>query len=114
MRFLLDENIPEDFIVALQEEGHDVVWVSDTRWRGAKDEAIWREAARSQRILVTADLDFPLPGVKPPGLMILRGFDRVSTGVLAQLLTEAIQALGNEIVGRLVVISPGRVRKRSL
>ena len=61
MRFLLDENAPKDAAVALRNEGHDVVWIPETSLRAATDEAIWLLAAQEERVLVTSDLDFPLP-----------------------------------------------------
>jgi predicted nuclease of predicted toxin-antitoxin system len=61
-RFLVDENLPKDFVVALEREGHDVIWVLHCELRHASDEAIWHYAGREERVLLTADLDFPLPG----------------------------------------------------
>jgi predicted nuclease of predicted toxin-antitoxin system len=114
MRFLLDENIPKDFAVALRSEGHDTVRVSETSLRGGDDDAVWAFAVEDNRIVVTADLDFPLAAPMPAGLILLRGFDRISTQALMELLLSAIRSIGDELVGSLLVISPGRVRKRRL
>ncbi len=112
MRFLLDENIPEDAVVALRNEGHDVVWIPETTLRGVSDEVIWDLAARQERVLVTEDLDFPLAGPRPPGLVLLRGFDRISSAMLAALLLDGLRAAAEQLPDHILVISPGRFRLR--
>jgi len=114
MRFLLDENIPKRASVALRSEGHDVVRVQETPLHGAGDEAVWNHAARDQRIFVTADLDFPLREPVPPGMLLIRGFERVSVTTFASILTDTIRSRGDDLHGHLVVLSPGRVRFRKL
>jgi len=57
MRLLANENLPQAAVEALQEEGHDVVWVR-TDAPGSSDEAILMRAVREQRLLVTLDKDF--------------------------------------------------------
>ena len=111
MRFLLDENIPKDMALALREEGHDVLWVPETDLRGADDDDLWARAAEEARWLVSADLDFPLDEPRPPGLILIRGFDKVSTAALARFTLEAIAQLAHE-AHQLLVISPGRIRRR--
>ena len=114
MRFLLDENLPFDIAVALRSEGHDVVWIPESSSRGANDEVIWRLAAEEQRVFTTEDLDFPLPPPNPPGMILLRGTDRLSTAVRRDLLLHALEQLGDGVLGLLVVVSPGRLRRRRL
>ena len=114
MRFLVDENIPLDLVVALRVEGHDVIWVPESDFRGADDDVIWRHAAQDQRVFVTGDLDFPLSSPNPPGMLLLRGADRLSTRTMSSLLLVAVRSLGDDVLGYLVVVSPGRVRRRLL
>jgi predicted nuclease of predicted toxin-antitoxin system len=114
MRFLLDENVPRDAGVALREEGHDVVWASEPPLRGSTDDVLWRQAANDNRVFVTGDLDFPLAGTQPPALVLLRHFDRVSPRVLMSSLKDAVTSLGDDILGKLVVLSPGQMRVRGL
>ena len=85
MRFLLDENTPQDFAVALRREGHDVVWIPETALRGSSDAAIRVLGLEDQRTLITADLEFPLQGPYPPGMILVRKIGRISTLALPSL-----------------------------
>ena len=100
--------------MALRDESHDVVWVSETEQRGESDESIWARASQEKRILITADLDFPLRGPKPVAMVLVRGYERISTTALATLLLEAINSHGDRLEGQLLIVSPGRVRTRTL
>ncbi len=114
MRFPLDENIPKRVALALRSGGHNVERVQDTARGGAADEAVWSHAAEDDRIFVTADLGFPLPGPRPPGLLLIRGLERVSMSTFTALLLDAIRSLDDDVLGSLVVVSPGRLRRRRL
>lgn len=57
MKFLLDENVHHDLLLALQRAGHDVK-VSP---RGERDRTIFTLALQEKRILVTRDADFCKP-----------------------------------------------------
>jgi predicted nuclease of predicted toxin-antitoxin system len=114
MRFLLDENTPHDFALALRNEGHDVVWIPETRLRGLDDPAIWALGREEQRVLVTADLDFPTLGTYEPGMIVVRKIDRLSTSAQADLVLAVVRAEGDNLRGQLAVVAPGRVRMRRL
>ena len=114
MRFLLDENVPRDVAVALREEGHDIVWLPETSLRATDDASIWAHAASEQRVFVTADRGFPLPGAMPPGMIRLRGFDRLPTDAQAERLVAFIQSHIDDIEGQLVILTPTRSRQRLL
>jgi predicted nuclease of predicted toxin-antitoxin system len=57
MRFLADENVPGPAVLALRQEGHDVLWIKEVI-PGAEDSAVLDLAQREQRVVVTADTDF--------------------------------------------------------
>ena len=114
MRFLLDENIPKRLAVALRSEGHNVMRVQGLSLQGASDEEIWSRSAETASIFITADRDFPLPAPKPPAMILVRGFDRVTVPVLIQVVTDAVSSLSGDTYGLLVVVTPGRVRRRKL
>ena len=84
--------------------------------RGAPDSEIWRLAAREERVVVTRDLDFPLREVpRPPGVLLIRAPDTFTRPQIAALLSNFIEtdALG-KVAGTVTVVSPGRVRARTL
>jgi predicted nuclease of predicted toxin-antitoxin system len=114
MRFLLDENIPKRLAMALRAEGHDVLRVQELGIQGAADEEVWSRARATASIFITADRDFPLPAPKPPAMVLLRRFDRVTISTFVEVVLDAIKSLDEEIDGLLVVITPGRVRRRRL
>jgi predicted nuclease of predicted toxin-antitoxin system len=57
MRFLANENVPGDAVVALHAAGHDVTWVR-TASPGGDDVEVLATAQREKRILLTFDKDF--------------------------------------------------------
>jgi predicted nuclease of predicted toxin-antitoxin system len=116
MLFLVDENLSEDVADVLDRAGHDVLHVAETRLRGASDRDIWRFAAEEQRILVTRDLDFPLPDhPAPPSVILLRlprSYRRKQIGEAVQQLVASGALEG--AAGAITVFSPGRLRQRSI
>lgn len=57
MRFLANENIPDQAVNAFQDRGHDIAWIrSDTP--GITDREILARAQSENRILLTFDKDF--------------------------------------------------------
>ena len=57
MKFLANENVAGDAVIALRKKGHDVAWIR-TDAPGSKDEAVLARAMAEQRILLTFDKDF--------------------------------------------------------
>jgi predicted nuclease of predicted toxin-antitoxin system len=57
MRFLANENIPYDAILALRDKGHDVLWIR-VEAPGTNDADVLKRAINEERILVTFDKDF--------------------------------------------------------
>src|ERR1039458_6031641 len=61
----------------LRAEGHDAVHADELSMNRSPDSEILQTAARSGRVVITADLDFPrllaAPGSTSPGLILLRG-----------------------------------------
>jgi len=57
MRLLANENLPAQTIAALQQAGHDVVWMR-TEAPGSRDEDVLARAQSEERILITFDKDF--------------------------------------------------------
>ena len=57
MRFLADENFPGNIVQALQQQGHDVLWIR-IEAPGISDPDVLNIAQEENRILITYDKDF--------------------------------------------------------
>jgi predicted nuclease of predicted toxin-antitoxin system len=60
LRFLIDENLPQQLADWMRSAGHDVVHVLDQNAGGTDDTKLASIAAESRRILVTRDADFSI------------------------------------------------------
>lgn len=116
MRFLVDENLPIDVPELLERLGHDVVYLPQSGHRGTSDEQVWRLAASEGRIVVTRDLDFPLPDQPAPvGVILLRVPDTFTRRQIADVMAGfTASPTFDEVEGNVTVVSPGRVRARKL
>jgi hypothetical protein len=57
-RFKLDENLPRDAAVLLQQAGHDVHTVLAEQLGGHPDQRVFDASQAEERVLITFDLDF--------------------------------------------------------
>jgi hypothetical protein len=76
MRIKLDENLPDSLLASLVSLGHDVDNVRMEGLSGRADADVWQAAQRSERYLITQDLDFSdmkkfAPGTHQ-GLLLVR------------------------------------------
>ncbi len=113
MHFLIDENLPRSLTAMLRETGHDVVEVVEARLRGADDEILWRLAGRQHRVLITRDLDFPIPDVypEPAGLVLIRVPDDWTGTQIISLVRNGFHQLDMEqLRRRITVLTPGQIR----
>ncbi|MGC4097610.1 MAG: DUF5615 family PIN-like protein [Nitrospira sp.] len=113
-RFKLDENLPRNAEILLQQTGHDVHTVLAEQLGGNPDPRVFNESQAEQRVLVTFDLDFSDIRVYPPashyGIWVLRPRTQSIENTVA-LLRSALQVLKDEPVQkRLWIIEPERVR----
>ena len=112
MRFLADESCDFAVVRALREAGHDVAAITEISPR-ATDEAVIEIAVREERILLTEDKDFGqlvyayrrITG----GVLLLRFPARVRAG-LPGAVVNLVKRRGQGLVGRFVVVQPGRIR----
>lgn len=97
MRLLLDANLSPHLIHLLGEAGHDTVHVADIRLLTASDSDILQQAETDQRVLVTADTDFPemlaLGGTSRPSVVLLRGVSELPLEDHAALLISNLSQL---------------------
>ena len=73
MRLCANENIPEDCVHRLRQDGHDVFWIRETT-PGVSDDAVLARAAAEDRLLITFDKDF--------GELVFRRGAKASQGVV--------------------------------
>ena len=118
MRFFVDECLDRHVVQGLRSRGHDVVWVREGM-RGEDDDVLLAQATADDRVMVTEDRDFGELTVRlklhAVGLVIaaISEFE----GTLAEIgdhVASVIDKLGADCHGNLIVIEPGRVRKRAL
>ena len=116
MKFLANENVAGDAVVALREKGHDVAWIR-TDAPGSKDEDVLARAMAEQRILITFDKDFGdlafrshLPATC--GIVLFR-IPAPSSSVVANAVVAAIESR-SDWTGHFSVIEENRIRMRAL
>ena len=76
MKFKIDENLPTDIVVLLQEAGYDAMTVLDQKLAGHADPYIASVCRTEDRALITLDMDFAdiraYPPNQYPGVVVLR------------------------------------------
>ncbi len=112
MRFLADESCDATIARALQDAGHDITAVRDISPR-APDSVVIDLARRDARILLTEDRDFGqlvyASGSPHCGVVLLR-YPFAARTAIARALVELAAQKGNAILGRFIVVQPGRIR----
>lgn len=117
MRFLVDENLPHSLTRVLRELGHNVLDVVEANLRGTSDEMLWQIAVREKRILITRDLGFSLPNLRPAsaGVILIRIPDTSTSLTITNLFRNSLRTMKlKELKGHITVISPGRIRFRKI
>ncbi len=116
MKFLANENVAGDAVIALREKGHDVAWIR-TDAPGSKDEDVLARAMAEQRILITFDKDFGelafrshLPATC--GIVLFR-IPAPSSLFVANAVVAAIESR-SDWTGHFSVIEENRIRMREL
>jgi hypothetical protein len=116
VRLLADENFPFAAVRALQEAGHDVVWIG-TAAPGSSDLEVLARTAREGRVLITFDKDFgelarsaSLP--LTCGVVLFR-IPMPRPADVGRRLTDPVTAR-DDWAARFSIIEPGRVRMRPL
>lgn len=112
LRFLADENCDFAVVRALRSEGYDVLAVSEYTQR-SDDRLLIEQAAREQRILLTEDKDFGwlvyVSGINSASVILFR-YPGSRRADLIDALLQMIRQYGDELLGRFVVMQPGRIR----
>ncbi|MFQ5891131.1 MAG: DUF5615 family PIN-like protein [Gemmatimonadota bacterium] len=112
MRFLADESCDFAVVRALRAVDHDVVAIAEISPR-ATDEVVMEPAIREGRILLTEDKDFgqlvQANQAAAGGVFLLRFPARVRAD-LPGAVVKLVERRGEGLLGRFVVLQPGRVR----
>ena len=115
MRFLADESCDYAAVRALSGLGHEVLAVADLSL-GADDESVIGLALEQRCVLLTEDKDFGqlvyASGMESVGVILLRFPAGVRSG-LGEAVAELVNRQREGLIGRFVVIQPGRVRMTS-
>ena len=119
MRFLIDNALSPLVGVALSSAGHDEVHVRDLGMAAASDDEVFDRAAEEGRIVISADTDFGtlLAARKQnlPSVILFRHGSQHRPEDQVTLLRANLPQLQQSLeTGSLVVITPDRVRIRSL
>jgi predicted nuclease of predicted toxin-antitoxin system len=116
MRFLVDENVPREAVVALQDAGIDETWIR-THNPGMHDSDVLALAAAEQRILLTFDTDFGQLAFHKGmpctcGIVLFRtpiaSADDAARHIVSTILSRSDWA------GHFTVVEPGRIRMKQL
>ncbi len=112
MRFLADESCDFAVVRALRDAGHDVVAVAELSPR-AEDERVIDLTVREGRILLTEDKDFGQlvhADRQVTGGVIFLRFPGAARTDLPKAVVDLVRRRGERLIGRFVVVQPGRVR----
>lgn len=118
MKFLLDMGISPYTTKFLRAQGHDAVRLPELRLSFAADQNIIEFARRSERVILTHDLDFGTlmvaSGERLPSIVIFRLADMKPANV-NQYLEVVIMKYAEELAtGVILSISERRIRVRRL
>jgi predicted nuclease of predicted toxin-antitoxin system len=119
MKFLVDSALSPTLAEGLRKAGHDAVHVREYGMQTAKDEAIFERAMTEDRVVISADTDFPNLLVlwqqsKPSVVLFRRIQDRRPAAQLKLLLDNFANIQDSLAQGSVVAFDGARVRIRRL
>ena len=118
MRILLDENVCLRLAGALREHGHEVHATAETAGKGLPDNEIWALACKGPALLISRDYHFTNAVRFDPalclGIVFLRHGNLKANEEVALVRSFLSSHPLAEYQGKLVTLSPGSIRIRSL
>jgi predicted nuclease of predicted toxin-antitoxin system len=116
--FLVDMPLSPDLAEWLAAQGHDAVHAARLGLGQAPDIEIMNIARAAERVVVTADLDYPrllaASGLRAPGLVLFRDGNWSDEDVIVRM-AEALRALPeSDFAHSIVVLERDRIRRRRL
>jgi predicted nuclease of predicted toxin-antitoxin system len=116
MRILLDESVCLRLADALREDGHEVLAIAESAGKGLPDNDVWTVACEGAFLLITRDYHFTNAVRFDPALCLGTVFLRHGNLKASEEVTLVRSFLlahpPVEYQGRLVTLSPGRIRIR--
>lgn len=116
MRLCANENLPEDCIVRLRADGHDVLWIRETA-PGSSDTTVLARAHTENRLLITFDKDFGelvfKSGAKASHGVVLFRIPQPSAAVVAEKVANTLRSR-DDWTGHFSVVEEFAVRMRPL
>lgn len=115
--FKVDENLPVEATIVLQEAGLDAMSVHDQEMVGSTDDTIADVCKAERRAIVTLDLDFADIRTYPPedhfGLIVLR-LDRQDKQHVVDVLAQLASKLTDDadLIGKLWIVNEQTIRIR--
>ena len=118
MRFLVDMPLSPELAAWLVQSGHEAVHALALGLHRASDATILERARIEERVVVTADLDYPrmlaLTQCQGPGLILFRG-GNYSEKESVECLRRALESVPtDELPHSIIVIQKDRIRRRRL
>lgn len=116
MRILADENCDREIVEALRNDGHDVVWASET-FPSSEDLELYAIAVRDGLLLLTQDQDFSaLQRFQPDQLtaLVTLRFGKMPRADRPSRVASVFRDHGERLFGHVTVIEATQVRKRTL
>jgi predicted nuclease of predicted toxin-antitoxin system len=118
LKFLVDMPVTPQAVAHLQAKGHDAVHAFAVGLGTKLDSEILDRARTEDRIVITADLDYPrllaLLKLDRPGLILFRGGSYSDAEMLALLDRVLAQAGTLNLESSITVVDQHRIRRRSL
>jgi predicted nuclease of predicted toxin-antitoxin system len=116
MRFLADESVEAGIVELLREEGHDVLYISETA-PGVPDERVLQQAAAERRVLLTNDKDFAmlafLQRMTSAGIVLMR-MPHARARAKGEHLLDLAARYGARLRAAMTVVEPHATRRRPL
>ena len=118
MLFLVDANLPRSVVELLTNCGHQAEFSRDIGLAAVPDEFIAMRARKTTAALLTRDLDFADVRQYPPrdyyGIVVIRVPDDFVAADIVRILERFVRQpdFMAQLIGRLAIIEPDRVRFR--
>ena len=118
MKFLVDMPLSPSLAQWLVDQGHDAVHASAIGLARASDVEILARAEADERVVVTADLDYPrllaLSTADRPAIILFRGGDWSESQAVERLRATLAAIDETDLSASLVVVEHARIRRRTL